>query len=104
MMATRPITIGFDVRPGASGPGRYVASLVRGMDPGELMPVFVDVLETPSDSPLNRASETTACTLNQAPEPIRKRSHRAARFVPRGVRLWGGFFRESQRIARVLRR
>src|SRR5262245_5623741 len=91
MHTSAPI-IAFDVAPGTSGPGRYVASLLRGLEHSEFTATIVPGCEVPPDDGAPDKRQTP-------PEPRR----RWMRLIPRFVRPWLGFRRQAGRLARAIR-
>lgn len=87
---TTPPKIGFDVRPGNSGPGRYVASLAKGMEGAEWDVCF---LENP-----------TAETSDQPqPDLATKKPSVLRSMVPVGIRQSIGFYQQARRLARRIK-
>ena len=92
-MTASPLTIGFDVRPGNSGPARYVAALARGLSDAGWSAVFLDSTEPASAVPMEHTTNV----------PARRTAISFRRAVPAFARCWAGFHRESSRLASRLR-
>jgi glycosyltransferase involved in cell wall biosynthesis len=84
--ACRP-RIGFDSAPSQSGPGRYVQAIVQGLSREEWDVVFLPdsfASETGADFPAERSAQHSS----------KLRSY-ALRAVPRPLKIWAGFGRET---------
>lgn len=92
-----PFRIAFDVRPGNSGPARYVASLVRALSGPQWEVSFLDpqpsILEN-CRVPRERTDNAVAAAPGQ---------HPLTSLVPHSARLWLGFQRKARQLAGRIR-
>ena len=86
--------IAFDERPGNSGPARYVASLVRGLDRSEWSVQFIEQGSQPAPEALPAPA--------LAPAAKTRLNGQLSRFVPRFAKNWLGFRRQAGRLAGAL--
>ena len=89
------IQIAFDVKPGNSGPGRYVNSLVQSLKQPEWNVRYLDAGADASDCkpPLSIVGAKATSKTRSA----------LSRFVPHFARLWLGFRRDTRRLASTIR-
>lgn len=87
-------TIVFDTAPGNSGPGRYVASLLRGLEGSEFSATVL------SAGDRNEESATASASLRPRQSGLRSR---VVRLAPSFARNWLGFRREALRLAESIR-
>ena len=96
-------TIGFDIPPGSGGPSRYVAALVRGLDPDEW-----EVVYPLGSQPCHRAPDATAAAAQPANAAaddgrlVHRIGRQAVSWLPRSVRYVAGFARQSLALSRQI--
>lgn len=100
---TTPCTIAFDVKPGNSGPARYVAALTRALVGPEWSVEFIDLVGGWNAETAVFPAASVAAPPRVAGVSGAGRSSLKATLLPRSVRLALGSHRTARRMSQIIR-